>query len=520
MYLQRQRQRPLCRRSVPGDGRTAEAAFGSVAIWTCWTATEAGGRFRVRRRRRFAGAPALAAARAMREAISSRPGRWPATAKTHANPSGRRHFGGPVELIGGQWWRAEGSKTTAAAAAGTARAACSRQRSTAPPISSTGPHAAQTGTRYHAITWRLRARPDPFGTSMARRPGAVLARAPPLSTLDRNIMRAKARARPCQCEYTCAVCVCFRRVGDRQRRTIPTFKRNRAHVRVVATRSCRSSVPLRSRLPGWRARRQWSVFFPTSDVEGGRTVLRTAIGRMGGARPGGLFIKCDAERRDPIHYRQMIAGPPSPPPPPRPGRQRRRRRPVGSDEFVTSRFSFCFYFLPFSYARTRITLVPVARLHLVRSLLAPPPTTTHHIVFHDVVTRLNTQTHVRSACVYRWTHHGRGRTRTLRFRRSRTTVMMSPLIYFARIPFYPMVFSFYWITRSRNSTAEIHFTSFSNFIRPGKKIIIFFVVEGYTVKPLCSGQPRGIKKCPLLRKPLRIVDICEMLLNFYYKETL
>lgn len=28
---------------------------------------------------------------------------------------------------------------------------------------------------------------------------------------------------------------------------------------------------------------------------------------MGGARDGGLFIKCDADRRGPIHYRQMIA---------------------------------------------------------------------------------------------------------------------------------------------------------------------------------------------------------------------
>jgi len=34
---------------------------------------------------------------------------------------------------------------------------------------------------------------------------------------------------------------------------------------------------------------------------------------MGGARTGGLFIKCDADRRGPIHYRQMIAGPPPPP---------------------------------------------------------------------------------------------------------------------------------------------------------------------------------------------------------------
>lgn len=36
---------------------------------------------------------------------------------------------------------------------------------------------------------------------------------------------------------------------------------------------------------------------------------------MGGARAGGLFIKCDADRRGPIHYRQMIAGPPPPPQP-------------------------------------------------------------------------------------------------------------------------------------------------------------------------------------------------------------
>lgn len=50
--------------------------------------------------------------------------------------------------------------------------------------------------------------------------------------------------------------------------------------------------------------------------EGGPCAARRRpfIGRMGGARPGGLFIKCCAEQRGPIHYRQMIAGPPPPTP--------------------------------------------------------------------------------------------------------------------------------------------------------------------------------------------------------------
>lgn len=62
---------------------------------------------------------------------------------------------------------------------------------------------------------------------------------------------------------------------------------------------------------------------------------------MGGARAGGLFIKCDADRRGPIHYRQMIAGPP----PPR-QRNRRSRRAVGAKRICHSHGSFqtpCVY---------------------------------------------------------------------------------------------------------------------------------------------------------------------------------
>lgn len=72
---------------MPGDGRTAAKA-AVAATWTCWTAREAGGRFRGHFRRRPRVAEALAAAAvAIREAISSRPGRSPVTAKTHASPS-------------------------------------------------------------------------------------------------------------------------------------------------------------------------------------------------------------------------------------------------------------------------------------------------------------------------------------------------------------------------------------------------------------------------------------------------
>jgi len=116
-YLRRLRlRRQWSQRSAPGDGQTARAARVHVAIWLSHR-TIAGRRrqcrrrrrrqFRRRRRRRCcccyccgfreravrrrsgeaAGASSEQAVQVIREAISSRPGRSPATAKTLASPS-------------------------------------------------------------------------------------------------------------------------------------------------------------------------------------------------------------------------------------------------------------------------------------------------------------------------------------------------------------------------------------------------------------------------------------------------